>query len=336
METKPIFIIDCFVQSTSIEQKLINCLATLKRNGQDTMLITNTPVEKHVAELCKYLIYDSENHLFDEMPSDPISLYKLYQNFEIHEFIPGVQRHGLSVLRNLGKATKIAKLYGYTHFHRIEVDDLMGTESMNKILKIPEEVEGMNKKGLFIFNQSDISFHYMYCSIDTFLEDIPQIEHQEQYVAYLSGEMQSERYRNVEDFFRHALDQKNSDVIRVDGTQLGEYFPDTLWNTETSQSNISEKHRGCTTGFYRTYRGGTETGEWTILSYNYSERNLDRKIRVDLSDGSGFEIKHSLFGKGYWQYNIVPANAEKLHVYEEDELIYTCSSSNTGSYVVLR
>jgi hypothetical protein len=212
----------------------------------------------------------------------------------------------------------------------------MGPESIKRMLSIPQEVEEHGKKGLFFFNETDISFHYMYCSIDTMLSDIPQIERQEDYVSYLRDEMNSDRYKNVEEFFRHVLDTKNSEVLRVSGQEMNEYFPDTIWNTETSQSNLPVKHRGCTTGFYKTYRGDKENAEWTILSYNYTERNVERKIHVNLKDGHGFEIKHTLYGKEYWQYNIVPANAETIYVYEEDELIYSCSSSDAESYVIIK
>lgn len=336
MQQKPIFIIDCFVQSFELEQKLISCLDRLKEVGADTMLITNTAVDKQITARCNYVVYDSENRLFEEMQADDIILYKLYDNLEIHEIVSGVQKHGLSVVRNLSKAARIAEIYGYTHFHRIEVDDLMGPESVASMLRVPSIVEMEGKSGLFFFNQNDISFHYMYCSIETYLRDIPQIETQEDYTDYLRDRMRSESYKNVEDFFKHALESSNSDVVKIDGQEMNTFFPDTTWNTETSQSNLPGKHRGCTTGFYRTIRGESETGDWTVLSYNYTDREVHREISTQMPDGSILRFSHSLYGKGFWQYNIVPNSAVQISVYEKGELIYTCSPIGTKSYVVIK
>jgi hypothetical protein len=335
LEIKPIFIIDCFVQSDTIQEKLDKRINEIKIRGGKVMLISNTPVPKETIEALDLYLYDKENRLFSDMPSDDIVLYKLFQEIEIYEFTPGVQRHGLSVLRNLGKAVRIAKAYGYTHFHRIEVDDMMGTESMNMMMSIPESVEELGKKGLLFFNETDVSFHYMYFSIDSFISDIPEIETQQDYTDYLKNQMNSDRYKNVEDFLRHTIDNKGTNIIREDGNNMQKYFIDTIWNTETSQSNLPSTHNGCTTGFYRTNRNGIDTGEFTILSYNYKDEKRERSMTIKDDSGNSLEISHTLYGKGYWQYNIVPNNAISMDVYENGELIYTDSTFGKKSYVVI-
>lgn len=336
LKINPIFIIDCFVQSEALQEKLDQRINEIKIRGGKVMLISNTSIPKETIESLDLYLYDKENRLFSDIPSDDIILYKLYQNIEIYEFTPGMQRHGLSVLRNLGKAARIAKAYGYTHFHRIEVDDLMGPESMDLIMRIPEKVEELGKKGFLFFNDTDVSFHYMYFSIDTFISDVPEIETQQDYIDYLKNQMNSEKYKNVEDFLKHVLDVKGTDVIREDGKNTHSYFPDTIWNTETSQSNLSSKHNGCTTGFYRTNRNGIETDEFTILSFNYNNDIRERNMIIKDDTGNYLELSHTLHGKGYWQYNILPKNVISMDVYENGELIYTDSPFDKKSYVVIR
>ena len=58
---------------------------------------------------------------------------------------------------------------------------------------------------------------------------------------------------------------------------------------------------------------------------------------MTIKDDSGnyLEISHTLYGKGYWQYNIVPNNAISMDVYENGELIYTDSTFGKKSYVVI-
>ena len=176
-DKKSIVIIDCFVHSKKVEEKLKNCVENLKKYNQDILLMSNSIISEEVLNFVDYYIYDKENRLFSDgdYKADPITLYKIYDNIEIYEVVSGVQRHGLSVMRNLFKAIKIAKEYGYTHFHRVEVDDIMGEISLDNMTLAPR----LGVDGLFYFNENDISFHYMYCSIDYFINNIREINKEE-------------------------------------------------------------------------------------------------------------------------------------------------------------
>lgn len=333
---KSIVIIDCFVHSSQVEDKLRNCIKNLKRYKQDVLLISNKVIKEDILDLVDYYVYDSENKLFsdDKYSANPITLYKIYDSIEIYEVVKGVQKHGLSVLRNLFKSIKIAKEYGYTHFHRVEVDDIMGNESLDIISLIPR----LNIDGVFYFNENDISFHYMYSSIDFFLNNVKEINEEQDYYDYIRDEMNSDTFRNVEEFVRHNLDKADLTNIKIrKGEEMNKEFPDTVWNTEVSSSNLDSKYKNCTTRLYRVFDAeGNQQDSLAVLSYNYSESLCERKIQVVYNSGMIKEVHHRMDGKGFWSYDLVPNLAGKLLVFEDDKLLYFETAENIDSHIVLR
>lgn len=342
-EVKEIVIIDCFVHSESVRAKLETKVKDLKRFGFDIMLVSNTPIDKDIVENVDYYLYDSENLLFssDKFPAEPLILYKILDDIEIYEFTTGVQRHGLSVMRNLFKSLKLAKEYGYTHFHRVEVDDIMGNDSLDTMTLVHRITDGV-----FFFNEKDISFHYMYCSIDFFLENVREINTDQDYYDYLQNDMNSNTFRNVEEFVRHNLDKINlasANIKTPSGSEMNKEFPDTTWNTEVSSSNLDTKYQNCTTRIYKVYRnedGNNEEKDWvSILTYNYSEKDITRNIEVVLEDGNVEMVKHLVPGKGCWAYSSHPKNISKILVYDVSQspsLLYTEENKNVESYIVLK
>lgn len=335
-DKKSIVIIDCFVHSKKVEEKLKNCVENLKRYNQDILLISNSIISEDVLSFVDYYIYDKENRLFSDgdYKADPITLYKIYDNIEIYEVVSGVQRHGLSVMRNLFKAIKIAKEYGYTHFHRVEVDDIMGEISLDNMTLAPR----LGVDGLFYFNENDISFHYMYCSIDYFINNIREINTEEDYYNYLKNEMESSSFRNVEEFVYHNLNNSDlTNIKTIKGSNMNKDFPDTNWNTEVSSSNIDSKYKNCTTRMYRVLDSNkNDTDSLAILSYNYSESICTRRIEMVYNSGMVKEVYHRMEGKGYWAYEIVPKLVDKILVFENDELLYIETAENIESHIVLK
>lgn len=335
-QDKSIVIIDCYVHSSRVENKLHNCIKNLKKHKQDVLLISNKVIKEEILNLVDYYVYDKENRLFSDgnYNADPITLYKIYDNIEIYEVVSGVQRHGLSVMRNLFKAIKIAKEYGYTHFHRVEVDDIMGEISLDTISLIPR----LGVDGVFYFNENDISFHYMYCSIDYFLQNVREINEEQDYYDYLKNEMNSDSFRNVEEFVRHNLDKADlTNVKKPSGSNMKKEFPDTIWNTEVSSSNLDSKYKNCTTRLYRVFdTEGNQKDSLAVLSYNYSESICTRRIEIVYNSGMIKEVYHIMDGKGFWSYDLVPNLIEKILVFEGDELLYFETAENVQSHILLK
>lgn len=333
---KSVVIIDCYAHSKEVEEKLYNCVQNLKRFKQDIMLISNTVIDKKVISFVDYYIYDSQNRLFTngKYKADSIVLYNINDQIEIYEYVSGIQRHGLSVMRNLFKSIKIAKSYGYTHFHRVEVDDIMGNNSLDTISLIPR----LNFNGVFYFNENDISFHYMYSSIDFFLDNVKEINEEQDYYEYLRDEMKSDKFRNVEEFVRHNLDKADLSNIKIrKGSEMDKEFPDTMWNTETSSSNLESKYNNCTTRIYKILNSANEnTDNLAILSHNYSDKPCERKIQIVYNSGMIKEIIQALDGRGYWAYEIISNLISKILVFEGDSLLYCEENKDIQSYIKLK
>jgi hypothetical protein len=341
--SKVITIIDCFVSSDSVRNKLITCLTDLKAAGFDTLLISNTPVDGEILQLTKYYLYDKENRLFEEEYTniESVDFWKGFEGMVIHDIVPGVQRHGLSVIVNLFHAIDFAKSLGYTHFQRVEVDDLRGSESLAWMKRIPAFCERENSNGLFYVNErnsrlSDISFHYFYADIETFLSITRRINNEDDYRKFIKEIYDNYDFMPVERFLYLNLKLTHGSSLHSmyserNGTnQMAKDFPDTIWNTETTMSNIPKQFNGCTTKLYKSHYG---TG-FTVISYNYTKVPKNRLVRVSYKDRVK-EISHSLPGLNTWAMNDVESDVVGIVVREDDKIIHVEPVENVVSFVVI-
>lgn len=341
---KTISIIDCFVHDSAVETNLESCVSKLKSSGHDVLLISNTTISRKILECVDFFIYDSRNQLF-ENDYDGISdvdFWTDYGSFVVHNMKSGIQKHGLSVLINLFNALRISKELGYTHFQRFETDDLYGPLSLDWINKIPKVIQDQSKKGLFYINRHnyppDASFHYFNCEIEYFLNEFRNIKSEDDYEKFLFESQGNKKFRIVEEFLYHHIVERESELIMKDGGKMSEDFPDTIWNTVCSSSNLPTKYKGCITGIYRVYRGGQKEDFLHLYSSNYLDVSRERIIRVEYRETEilSFEINHSLPVKNSWCLNQIPITTESISVFENGELLYTEKLENVKSHIELK
>ena len=241
-----------------------------------------------------------------------------------------MQRHGLSVLINLYNSVLYAKTMGYKYFQRIECDDIFGPISLKKIKDIQEECIALNKKGVFYVNDSEanISFHYFFCEIDYFLNSVKRITSEEDYEKYVHGRMPYPKFMIAEEFIYDNIMSNPAELQLKDGMIMNMDFPDTEWNTETSDSNMDYKFGGCISGIYGSSRGDV------VCTYNYSTGNINRRIEVIKESGDVDIIYHKLGGHGEWLYNQFDSIRE-IFVYngESGDLIYSQKKRDSKSYI---
>lgn len=331
-EFKVITIIDCFITNDSLLFKLKNAINNLKRHNHKILLVSNKVPPQDVITQVDYFLYNSENRLFKGQYENvnQVDLWKVYEGFTIHEVTPELQRHGLSVMCNLFNCLDLSKSLGYTHFQRMEVDDLFSDESYEYIKTIPKICGDSNKKSLFYFNDEDISFHYFFSEIDFFLNTVNRVDSEESYRAYLKRKGFENDFKPVEVYMYQNL--VNSDfVLKKNGSnQMNIDFPNTKWNTETSQSTLDEFYEGCTTKIYKI--NGQEN--LAVLSFNYNNHKVIRKIIIEFEDYEE-EIIHHLEYFWSWSYNVYENNIKKIKVYnsETNELMYEMENKNIYSYL---
>lgn len=339
---KKITLIDCYISSTRILEKLESMVKTLKNNGEDVFIISNTIIPPHIQSLSDYCFYDKNNRLF-ENDYEGVTLLDIWKGFDkggIHEMEPAFQRHGLSVMVNLFNGLELSKELGYTHFQRLEIDDLFGEKSWEFMKTIPNVCVANNKKGLFYVNEqtnsnnNDASFHYMFCEIEYFLNKIPKISNEVDYQNYIIQKWGEKKFIPVETFIYNALSlDNNNDIMCKDGLKDMELdFEDTYWNSETTGANLSPKYQGCSTRIYNC-EGCDNPNTKMILTFNYKDKSLVRDVKIYYRDGSNEKITHKVGNKGHFNYTEHSKEIEKIEVYEDGNLLYDEYNQNIYSYV---
>lgn len=332
LDSKTITITDCFVRNDQIESKLKDSLIRARELNNDILLISNTSVNKEVMELCNFFLYDKRNQLFEKEYENVeyVDFYISVEGFTIHNVVKGMQRHGLSVLVNLYNSVSYAKTLGYKYFQRIECDDIFGPISLEKIKSMREECISLNKKGIFYINdkEANISFHYFFCEIDHFLNRFYRISNEEDYEKYIEARSPCPKFMIAEEFVYENIVESIDQLHTKDGEKMADDFPDTIWNTETSDSNMGFEFKGCLSGIYGSDRGDI------ICSYNYSTEQRSRKIEVIKGDAVIDTIYHNLEVRGSWSYNQFDY-IDEIRVYDSstDEFIYSQKREDSRNYI---
>lgn len=342
---KTLTIIDSYFHNDGVENKFNEFSKSYRDSENEILLVSNTIAKPETIENTDYYLYNKNNILFEHEFDDvlDITLFKYYDNIRIDEVISGMQRHGLSVMINLFKSVKLAKSLGFTHFQRIEIDDLHGPNSISHIKSIPKKCLEENKKGFFYFNEhenySDISFHYFFCEIDYFLSIIEEINSEKDYIDFIKRNFNNNGFINVEQYiYQNIKNNDNGLLYRSTGVQMRSDFSDTNWNTETSESNISPKYEGCSSRIYKTLRveNGVETLQnlMCIMTYNYSNQPKTRRIVCRFESGNNYEITHHTPEKKTWNYHIVEGDLIEFDVYDDNRYLYTEKNYDTKSSIV--
>jgi glycosyltransferase involved in cell wall biosynthesis len=335
---KTITIIDSFISNNSVLMKLKDTISKLKSYGNKILLVSNTIPPSDVIESVEYFFYNHENKLFSQN-FDGINycdLWKSYPQITIHEISEEFQKHGLSVLSNLFNCLDLAKSLGFTHFQRVEVDDLYSEEGYLFMKQVPQLCDEKNKKSLFYFNEGkDVSFHYFFSDIDFFIKTFPKITNEESYRKYLTESGFGNSFKPVEVYLYNNLKKcdLNNILIKNGEDEMNVDFNGTIWNTETSQATIHEKYEGCTTKIYNV----SGSNNISVVSYNYNNYGVKRKIIITLKDKKD-TIYHRLDYFDAWAYNIYDENLTKISVYdtETDRLLYELENKDIKDYIELK
>lgn len=346
-QQKVITIIDSFVYNDTIKNKLLNAIEWMNKDGHEILLVSNTMVDREILKNVKFYLYDSRNQLFQDKYEDLdlVDFWKYLSNgFYVHDLVPVSQKHGLSVMINLFNAIRYAKQQGYTHFQRMEVDDLFGEKSREYIKNVPYICSKENKNGLFYYNENnhppDISFHYFYCNIDDFLSKVPNISSEQDYINYLKKYYNNKKFKIVEVYVHENLKRNgDSSILIKPGSKMNDDFSDTQWNTETSISSFDPKYGKCTTRIYylnkydentKTY---TRTNSYILYTHSYHSDLTTRRIQVERSNGETFDIIHTTHSANGWSWNEIPSDTKSISVYEGGRFLYKEYTSDCISYI---
>lgn len=332
-----ITIVDCFISNDNVLSKLKTCLINLRDHGNKILLVSNTVPPSDIINIVDFFFYNHQNKLFTNQYDEVAycDLWKKYDNIVIHEITEEFQKHGLSVLCNLFNCLDLVKSLGFTHFQRIEVDDLYSEKSYEFMKTVPSLCRNEEKKLLFYKNEHDVSFHYYYSDINFFLENFYRIRNENDYKKYLKLFGHNKSFKPVEVYMLDNINRiDESEIIVKDGVvDMSVDFEGTVWNTESSKSTLHEKYEGCSTKIYNI----ENQNGICILSFNYNNFPVKRKIEVELESGQDTLI-HTLENFNYWTYNIFYNDVKNIKVfdYESDRLLYEMENKNIKDYIELK
>ena len=110
-------------------------------------------------------------------------------------------------------------------------------------------------------------------------------------------------------------------------------FPNTLWNSISTQSNLPTKFNGCSTKIYMV-DGSTDL---SVLSFNYNDFQSLRRIVVCFENYES-TIHHRLDYDGAWMYNIFEDEIKKIKVYDDktNEFLYEIENKEIWDKIEFR
>jgi hypothetical protein len=335
-------IVDSFVHNDRVRTKLDDCLTKLKERNHDILLISNTIVDPKILKKVNFYLFDSRNQLFEDTYDNynKTVFWKQFGNFILYDIVPGLQRHGLSVLINLFNAVHLAYTLGYEFFQRFEADDLMGPKSLDFIDKVPELCSDPYSLGLFYFNERinikerDVSFHYFYCNVNYFLDKILRIRNEKDYLNFLLTNQKNKDFMIVERYLYENFRMRGSSkLIKKSGIDdMSKDFPDTIWNSETTPSNVESKYDGCVTKLYKKLVKDQPDDEMIVFSYNYIPCKKKRRIIVEHVDGTIDNLLHDFSEENQWFYSVL-LNVKKISVFDDMTFLYDEVNQDVESYI---
>ena len=346
---KTLVILDSYVSSRRVKERLIQQIERFKNRGFDLMLVSNTTIDREIQQMVDFFYYDRRNQLFREEYSnvreiiinDYVSLESKWI-FTLKNFTKGVQKHGLSVMVNFHNAMSLAKSLGYTNVVRIECDDLYGNRSLDKIYEIALELESSDQKGVLFLNDYDesveseennISFHLQFWNIDYFLDTIPKFSKESDYLEFIQKKWHSKDFVTVEVLFRRLLEKTNLKELKIhNGRIMDNILIDTIWNTEASISNFSNNFKDFFTGVYRV----ENSDNFMFFSRNLTNNTIGIKFILVYDDDREEILEQELANyESSWCWNIVDSSLISWQVVYQNRIVFSGKSKDLRDTVQL-
>jgi FkbM family methyltransferase len=330
-----VVIIDSFVYGPTIETKLINQIEKFKSRGFDIILVSNTLISKEIQSMVNFFFYDSRNQLFSKnynFTHEVVLKNYIYLGddwqFTLNTQVSNLQNHGLSVLVNLSNVVSLAKSLGYTRFVRVEVDDIYGEKSLDKIEFLLLEMSENKKESTLFFNDyvdshdgpNDLSFHLMIWDIDFYKKVIPNIQNENDYKLLLEQKWKNNDFRPVEILFRDLVENNREHINIQDGRNMSEIFEDTTWNTEASLSSVPSNYGD----FYSDIFKIQDSDDIFLFSQNLSSKEIAVKFEIQYLDNTLETIDQIVPSyPGGWCWNRLSRKITKVDIFHQNKKIST-------------
>lgn len=317
---KRILILDAFLVDESEDKILLDFISSIKKIGDDILLISNTKISKEIQDEVNFFFYDKRNQLFTREYNsyEHISFFTNHENFKVSNLFLNTQPHGLSVLINLFRGVKLAKSLGYDYFYKMEYDAVLRDESINKIKEMNNSCVLNKKNGIFFVDEKgkgSVEAHYFFSEVDFFLENFWNVDCEQDFVNYLENETKSLDFLTMEQFMYRNLMKTNIKNLYIK-EKIYEYFKDSYLNSKHTKVFHDKKLNGCFTSFY-SIRGNPDN----VVIYSINKKNESdfRKIIVFFTDGTQLEVYQEVLSYYSWSFIVLDNKIEKMMVFDKDD-----------------
>jgi hypothetical protein len=317
---KRILILDAFLVDESEDKILLDFISSIKKIGDDILLISNTKISKEIQDEVNFFFYDKRNQLFTREYNsyEHISFFTNHETFKVSNLFLNTQPHGLSVLINLFRGVKLAKSLGYDYFYKMEYDAVLRDESINKIKEMNNSCVLNKKNGVFFVDEKgkgSVEAHYFFSEVDFFLENFWNVDCEQDFVNYLENETKSLDFLTMEQFMYRNLMKTNIENLYIK-EKIYEYFNDSYLNSKHTKVFYDKKLNGCFTSFYLIRDNPNNVVIYTINKKNESDF---RKIIVFFTDGTQLEVHHQVLSYYSWSFIVLDNKIEKMMVYDKED-----------------
>ena len=328
---KPIIILDAFLYDKSSLVQLKKYLSFIKELEIPLMLVTNSDFDNSLIKEFDYILYDSNNRLFEKKYKrhEHIVFYFSNDYYKFSLGTEGLQRHGLSVLSNLYHSTNLAKSLGFTHFYRIEYDCFI--ENLQAIKDVINQVKNSGKKGYGYLHKSYLSFQMFYMDLEYFTKNFPQINNEQEYIDFLPT-WTSKDWLSAEEFLYEMI--KNSEggtdnVIIKPSTLMFTDFGNCLWNTcmtPIESAKIKDKYVAA------PFKIAGINDAVALITWNTStEEQREAHYELTFPDGTIENIIHNIEGINSHKIFYLNLQDKEIQIkitYGGDSTIFNLSKHN--------
>lgn len=298
---KPIVIIDAYVEDSN-QEKLLNEFIDSIYKIYPILLISNSKINWNIIEKVDYFIHDKKNNLFENEYDNYERFYLwglVQEKYKLFTLIEHKQKHGLSVLINLFRALEFCKNEGYTHFHKIEYDSILGEKTKFDFINSFNQMNLLNKKlKVYLNKNSEVqSFQYFSGEINYFLNNFKKINNEHDYVNLINYEFKNNNFVIVEKLMYYLISKLNIDDLFI-FNDLKYELNDSTWNQSASYSHLPKYYKDCFTDLYKV-----NDSEMVLMFTEFKNDKIKkRKIITHYSDH-------------YKEYEYI-FNYENLHFFE--------------------
>lgn len=278
------------------------------------MVISNYSVPLFLTDQFDYFIHSKENLLFsdsyDVYDTSFISLDVKTDNhnfrYENHFFLK--QKHGLSVMCNISKCTKLAELLGFKKYIRIEWDFIIVEEDLSKIDTLIKDFIKKDGSAYFIYDKylpSVLYYHFWMVDLKLWNDTFPNFNDELDYKKFLLEKTKKNIFLGAEQILHICFAdriKKEQCIAEVDFKKLFNKSPINCivndLNFEPPSSN------GVCRGLARIAKNDKLTDELALFSWNRINDIIDTKNYIIKFDDKIIEMSHTV-PKGCWKYDIL-------------------------------